>query len=91
MKCLPASKIPLANGVGVHDWHAEILAVRSFNHFLLGECRHLALGLSSHYLRWRDDEERTTGEEGWHGQPFAWKDGVTLHMYCSEAPCKFAP
>lgn len=23
----------------------------------------------------------------WHGQPFAWRDDVTLHMYCSEAPC----
>lgn len=87
MKCLPAAKIPQANGVCIHDWHAEILAVRAFNQFLLGECRDLALGMSSHYLRWRDEQERVSGEDTWHGQPFTWKEGVSLHMYCSEAPC----
>ncbi|KAI1077494.1 adenosine-deaminase [Whalleya microplaca] len=38
--------------------------------------------------------EGNEGEEGeevggteWHGQPFAWREDVSLHMYCSEAPC----
>lgn len=91
MKCLPVSKVSQANGVCIHDWHAEILAVRAFNQFLLRECRDLALGMSSHYLRWREDHERVTEEDSWHGQPFTWKDRVILHMYCSEAPCQFTP
>ncbi|KAL1876412.1 hypothetical protein VTK73DRAFT_9351 [Phialemonium thermophilum] len=88
MKCLPTCKIPRSNGVGVHDWHAEILAVRAFNQFLLEECRLLARGHPSLYLRWRPDTERSIEEDGsWHGQPFGWKEEISLHMYCSEAPC----
>lgn len=85
MKCLPQSKIPRAQGVVLHDWHAEILAIRSFNRFLLEECYALALSekQSSEYVRLRSSEERT--EEDF--QPFALKDDIDLHMYCSEAPC----
>ncbi|KAK7756659.1 hypothetical protein SLS62_001496 [Diatrype stigma] len=25
--------------------------------------------------------------DSWHAQPFAWREDVALHMYCSEAPC----
>ncbi len=92
MKCLPASKVPMANGIGLHDWHAEILAVRGFNHFVLQECRSMELHevSSSEFLRRRGPDETATtdGDATWHAQPFAWRDGVTLHMYCSEAPCK---
>ena len=89
MKCLPASKIPAANGSVLHDWHAEVLAIRAFNHFLLKECKQfLVTGESSKYLRRRTTEEIAIEDEVWHGQPFAWRDDVTIHMYCSEAPCK---
>ncbi|KAJ4321078.1 hypothetical protein N0V84_005547 [Fusarium piperis] len=44
MKCLPASKVAESNGVGIHDWHAEILAIRTFNRFLLDECKKLLDG-----------------------------------------------
>jgi tRNA-specific adenosine deaminase 1 len=89
MKCLPASKLPLNNGVGLHDWHAEVLAIRSFNHFVLEECKNIAItGKASTFLRLRDAEERRGDGTHWHAQPFAWRDGVKLHMYCSEAPCK---
>ncbi|KAL4935306.1 adenosine deaminase/editase [Aspergillus oleicola] len=37
-KCLPASQIPNCNGLVLHDWHAEILAIRAFNFWLLSEC-----------------------------------------------------
>ncbi len=91
MKCLPSSKLPSANGVGLHDWHAEILAIRAFNHFVLEECRNmLANGCNSQFLRLRPKED-TILEGVWHGQLFAWRDDVTLHMYCSEAPCKHPP
>ncbi|KAI6780063.1 uncharacterized protein J7T54_007539 [Emericellopsis cladophorae] len=74
--CLPASKIPQANGIVLHDWHAEILAIRTFNRFLLEECVSLIRGDDSHNV------DFNTGA----AQPFKIKDGIKLHMYCSEAP-----
>jgi len=86
MKCLPQKSVPQAQGVVLHDWHAEVLAIRSFNRFLLEECHSLALSKkkSSEFVRVRDEYERTDS----HFQPFALKDGINLHMYCSEAPCR---
>ncbi|ROW10185.1 hypothetical protein VMCG_01870 [Cytospora schulzeri] len=80
MKCLPTSKLSSANGIILHDWHAEVLAMRALNHFVLQECRALAEGKDSAYIRRKTDDEPGT-------QPFAWREDVTLHMYCSEAPC----
>jgi len=88
MKCLPACKIPLSNGTALHDWHAEILAIRSLNRFLLLECKAVASGQPSRFIRHRSPEERhSPNPEAWQGQPFALREGVKLHMYCSEAPC----
>ncbi|RSL46382.1 hypothetical protein CEP53_010355 [Fusarium sp. AF-6] len=86
MKCLPVPKVAESNGVGIHDWHAEILAIRTFNRFLLDECKRL--------LDEDDDSSilrrtpRTTAKEGdMPLKPFEIRDDVKLHMYCSEAPC----
>ena len=38
MKCLPQSKIPLADGRVLHDTHAEILALRGFNRYIMSSC-----------------------------------------------------
>lgn len=85
MKCLPQSKIAQAEGIVLHDWHAEILAIRSFNRFLLEECHAIASSQrsTSEFLRVREPEERM----GDLFQPFALHDGLNLYMYCSEAPC----
>jgi tRNA-specific adenosine deaminase 1 len=85
MKCLPASRVPDAHGLVLHDWHAEILAIRALNVFLLEECKALALTQvqSSAYLRRRREDEITER----HFQPFTVREGVKLHMYSSEAPC----
>ncbi|KAF7548088.1 hypothetical protein G7Z17_g7290 [Cylindrodendrum hubeiense] len=86
MKCLPKSKIPESNGVGIHDWHAEILAIRTFNRFLLDECSNLLNnGAESDILR--RTEAGSFDENGVHVKPFEIRDDVKLHMYCSEAPC----
>ncbi|KAI1275423.1 adenosine deaminase/editase [Xylaria sp. FL0933] len=98
MKCLPSSKLPQAQGNVLHDWHAEILAIRSFNCFVLDECRAVASGSksSSEFIRRRNRAEISAAcksseayDDGgnWHGQPFTWREDVLLHMYCSEAPC----
>lgn len=88
MKCLPQTKITQARGIALHDWHAEILAIRSFNRFLLDECYALASSqkLASDFIRLRSPDERTDT----HFQPFALNDGIALHMYCSEAPCAYS-
>lgn len=85
MKCLPQNKVTEAQGLVIHDWHAEILAIRSFNRFLLEECYAVSKeGFTSEYVRLCNEEERT----GSRFQPFALKDEIILHMYCSEAPCR---
>ncbi|KUI62117.1 hypothetical protein VP1G_09261 [Cytospora mali] len=80
MKCLPATKIPSANGTVLHDWHAEVLAMRMLNHFVLQECKAVAECKDSAYIRRKVD-----GEPG--AQPFHWREDITLHMYCSKTPC----
>ncbi|KAK1082387.1 hypothetical protein LTR33_003954 [Friedmanniomyces endolithicus] len=63
-KCLPSAKLPLAKGNVLHDWHAEILAIRAFNRWLVDECRELArLGREGQgrWVRWRSDVERGRG------------------------------
>lgn len=83
MKCLPSEKLSLAGGVTLHDWHAEVLALRAFNRFLIQECSILLEGLSSPWVtRQRDSHDANT-----LSPPFSVTDGVEIHMYCSEAPC----
>lgn len=87
MKCLPASKLPhLDSGAVLHDWHAEILAIRAFNHFLLQECRQLAscAEYTSLVLRRRQVPEVS---EAQGSQPFSIRKDLRIMMYCSEAPC----
>lgn len=88
MKCLPQNKLSAANGNILHDWHAEVVAIRTFNRFLLDEClRILSSPSHSHshsaFIHRRSNLERSDQEP----QPFAIRDDVRIHMYCSEAPC----
>ncbi|MCJ1284225.1 hypothetical protein MMC26_003556 [Xylographa opegraphella] len=86
MKCLSSNKIPQAHGIVLHDWHAEVLALRGLNHFLIQECYDLAQFPKSHsrYVRWRD-----TGELSSHRglQPFTIREGFKMYMFSTEAPC----
>jgi tRNA-specific adenosine deaminase 1 len=85
MKCLPRSKIPNANGIVLHDGHAEIIALRAFNRFLLDECALLAQDslATSPFVELRDVDQVNEKSP----QPFTIKGNVSIHMYCSEAPC----
>ncbi|KAL8745552.1 MAG: hypothetical protein Q9190_002318 [Brigantiaea leucoxantha] len=86
IKCLPAIQIPTANGAVLHDCHAETIAIRAFNHFLLQECLKFASlpGYSCRFIRRRKLEEMSE-ENGF--QPFTFQEDIKIHMYCSEAPC----
>ncbi|KAL6704109.1 hypothetical protein ACN47E_008772 [Coniothyrium glycines] len=85
MKCLPASKLPAAQGNILHDWHAEVLAIRAFNRFLLDECLLISTPpfAVSDFVRSQSVVEQSDGEH----QPFTLREDATIHMYCSEAPC----
>ncbi|EGP88053.1 uncharacterized protein MYCGRDRAFT_71372 [Zymoseptoria tritici IPO323] len=85
MKCLPHSKLPFVKGNVLHDWHAEVLALRAFNRFLIDECAELSTSSKE------QDETRYTEQDGGHAQrhtpPFTFRPDVKIHMYCSETPC----
>ncbi|KAI4121557.1 MAG: hypothetical protein LQ338_006302, partial [Usnochroma carphineum] len=86
MKCLPVNQVAEANGSVLHDWHAEVVALRAINHFLLHECLDLATSPTkiSPIIRRKGTHEMSA----LNGlQPFAIHDDVHLHMYSSEAPC----
>lgn len=90
MRCHPRSRVSKLNGNALHDWHAEILAIRAFNRFLVRDCADLAangLNHKSKWLEWREAantlEEQSLGGQ----QPFALQNDVSIHMYVSEAPC----
>ncbi|KAF3068728.1 hypothetical protein CFAM422_007763 [Trichoderma lentiforme] len=89
MKCLPASKLGDAKGVAIHDWHAEILAIRTFNRYLLDECQSLIGGSRDdpQAILQQSDSLGMEMESDRYTRPFGVKHGVKLHMYCSEAPC----
>ena len=85
MKCLPQAKVPGTQGCVLHDWHAEMLAIRAFNHFLLQECISL-LGISGQSSPTVLELSSQAAGSG-ACQPFSIKEGVKIHMYCSAAPC----
>ena len=92
MKCLPHSRVKTAKGNVLHDSHAEILAIRGFNRWLVDECADLARSgfgkKDGEWVRWRQrGGEDESGKEENGMPPFELQDGVGIHMYCSEAPC----
>lgn len=90
MKCLPASKLGDSKGVAIHDWHAEILAIRAFNRYLLDECQSVIDGSRDdpRAILQQSDALDIETESDRYARPFGVRPGVKLHMYCSEAPCK---
>lgn len=85
MKCLPFDKLPLAHGNILHDWHAEVITIRAFNRYLLDECILISTPPypTSDFLRHLLPDEHTEDSR----QPFTIREDVSIHMYCSEAPC----
>lgn len=101
MKCLPASKVAQAKGNVLHDWHAEVLAIRGFNRWILEECALLAQqgrGGTGEWVDWSDEDEEVETSQDTEGDlhatnsrslrpPFRLKPDVQIHMFCSQAPC----
>ncbi|EFE44035.1 tRNA-specific adenosine deaminase, putative [Trichophyton verrucosum HKI 0517] len=86
-------------GLVLHDSHAEILALRAFNHWLLEECKSILTALDepnhktnnllncsgSGFLQWNLDDSNT--QTSIPCPPFRIKEDVKIWMYCSCAPC----
>jgi tRNA-specific adenosine deaminase 1 len=92
MKCLPASKVIQANGNVLHDWHAEVLAIRGFNSWILEECAALAQQGrqgDGEWLDWTNEDQHNEQEPdpAYPRPPFKLKPDVQIHMFCSQAPC----
>ncbi|RMJ25770.1 hypothetical protein PHISP_03375 [Aspergillus sp. HF37] len=98
-KCLAASQIPRCRGLVLHDCHAEILALRAFNYWLITECRSiLAHGQASTegpspFVRRRRTEnsgspsKNASPPPGPLFPPLELHPDVTIYLYCTCAPC----
>lgn len=92
-KCLPATKVGTCEGLVLHDCHAEVLAMRAFNHWLIAEC-----------YAFIDREERLQQPCSEKVSPYVWRrpkltrdspvlppfelrPDVGIYMYCTCAPC----
>ena len=81
--------MPKCNGQVLHDSHAEVLALRAFNRFLLTEV--LAIlqihGPQYHSSFLRFSEHMSGCENTAYTFPFEIRANISIYMYCSEAPC----
>lgn len=77
MKATPNEQLDKANGQVLHDMHAEVLAIRGFNRFLIEECGKLISGGGSKYVFKKGNDSHL----------FRLDPGVAIAMYVSEPPC----
>ncbi|KAF7588466.1 hypothetical protein BBP40_005693 [Aspergillus hancockii] len=95
-KCLSASQVPKCKGLVLHDWHAEILALRAFNYWLLNECQSFLI----QEQKYRELSEKNMPEENKvpfspyirrrhedSSPPFELSPDLKIYMYCTSAPC----
>ncbi|KAJ6262231.1 hypothetical protein Dda_3036 [Drechslerella dactyloides] len=83
-KCIPATTLPKAHGLILHDSHSEVLALRGLNRFLLQEAHRLLKdpGYQSPFLVHADGQARSSDEP-----PFRIHPAVTIHLFSTEPPC----
>lgn len=91
-KCLPASAMPKCQGSVLHDSHAEVLALRGFNHWLLAEIKTILenptyispfLESSTQAVSQIRQDRATTVPPA----PFRVKENVLIYFFTTEAPC----
>lgn len=77
MKATPNEQLDKANGQVLHDMHAEVLAIRGFNRFLIEECGKTVSGSCSRWISKNENDSHM----------FRLDPSVTIAMYVSEPPC----
>ncbi|KAK2789039.1 hypothetical protein FQN52_006406 [Onygenales sp. PD_12] len=100
-KCLSSSQIPQCQGMVLHDSHAEILAIRAFNHWLLEECKsmldqgpkfqiHNEAQISITQITPEPSEKHVSRYVTWRSHsypPFTLNPNIKIYMYGTCAPC----
>lgn len=86
-KSLPASALPKCHGLILHDCHAEILALRGFDYWILCELERMITqsNYESPWLERQIPNEPQTAN--FTPKPFRIKAGVEVHLFSTEAPC----
>lgn len=89
--------MPKCHGQTLHDSHAEILALRGLNYFLLSEVSRLLdpntiyssdfVGPCPSSATIEPDEPDKACSEKGQRPPFAVPSNVSIHMFSTEAPC----
>ena len=71
----------------IHDCHAEVMAFRAFNRWVLNELEIMLLEPSyqSRYLEVRSPQEHTVSDDLRPGYVF--KKNISFHFFTTEAPC----
>lgn len=77
VKALPDKSRAYSNGLLVHDMHAEVLAIRLFNWFLLDEA------VRMHNEQYQSEVVEKADKDG----HFRIKKDIALALYISEPPC----
>lgn len=89
-KCLPAPSLPRCNGAVLHDCHAEVLALRGWNRWLLAEIERLSKG--GYVSRWVEYRPHAHAQDGGSVaeppvKPFILRPDVRIYLFSTEAPC----
>jgi len=84
-KSLPVSALPRCDGLILHDCHAEILALRGLNYWLLTETGRL-LQDKVYRSEWLETNPSKTTEST-PSPPFRFRQGVEISLFSTEAPC----
>ena len=77
-KCLPESALPKCQGTVLHDCHAEVIAYRGFNRWVLNELENI---LSDPHYQSKYIQASSISSQ------HVFKASVTLHFFTTEAPC----
>lgn len=91
-KSLPVSALTKCKGLVLHDSHAEILALRGLNYWLLTEMQRV-LDRASHVSEWLEHDSHPVNSPSQFQAskrkafPFRIRKGVEISLFSTEAPC----
>ncbi|KIW45260.1 uncharacterized protein PV06_03661 [Exophiala oligosperma] len=90
-KCLPSSAMTKCKGMVLHDSHAEILALRGLNCWLLSEAKAVLSDPTYHSPFLELDVTDPSGADQslslFPRPPLKLKPDVSIHFFTTEAPC----
>ncbi|PWY74009.1 hypothetical protein BO83DRAFT_444365 [Aspergillus eucalypticola CBS 122712] len=100
-KCLPTTQLASSIGLVLHDWHAEILALRAFNYWLFSEIRALIDHEHQHQHQHQHQQSSSTSnpspfirrrqqspnKNNNNEPPFELHPLLKIYLYCTTAPC----